>query len=575
MSDSAANIITVENLGVTFDTRRGPVVALRGVSFALAKGEILGVVGESGSGKSVACSSILRLLPKNARVTSGDVRIGGRGVLELSEQDLLKLRGGRVAMIFQNPSTHLDPLMSVGKQIGEALRVHFGASEKEARGRAIDLLRRVRIAEPERRVDSYPHELSGGMKQRVMIAAALACEPEVLIADEPTTALDVTVQASILGLLKTLRDEEGLSVIMVSHDLGVIATMCDRIVVMKDGGVVETGSREAILFAPGAAYTKELIAAHPEVGQEPESVEESATKAEAAEEPALLELEHLFVHFGAQEGFWKFASFGREPVKAVDGVSLSLRRGDILGLVGESGSGKSTVARALVGLATPTAGEVRYRGEPLANLRGNARLAYRRAVQMVFQDPFTSLNPRMSVAQTLAEPLRKHRICPPGDLEAQVQALMEAVELPAAFLHRRPHQLSGGQRQRVGVARALAVEPEVLIADEVTSALDVTIQAQILALLERLQAEMGLTILFISHDLGVVQRLCRNVAVMCEGRLVEVGPTSRILSHPQQRYTQELLAAVPRMISEPRAAREEGAAHAGTARDVGERPRQL
>ena len=590
MSDSAANIITVENLGVTFDTRRGPVVALRGVSFALAQGEILGVVGESGSGKSVACSSILRLLPKNARVTSGDVRIGGERVLELPERDLLKLRGGRVAMIFQNPSTHLDPLMSVGKQIGEAVRVHFGASEKEARGRAIDLLRRVRIAEPERRVDAYPHELSGGMKQRVMIAAALACEPEVLIADEPTTALDVTVQASILGLLKTLRDEAGLSVIMVSHDLGVIATMCDRIVVMKDGGVVETGSREAILFAPGAAYTKELIAAHPEVGWGPEPVEESVTEAgaveagiieaggvigaEAAEEPALLELEHLCVHFG-QEGFWTFASFGREPVKAVDGVSLSLRRGDILGLVGESGSGKSTVARALVGLVAPTAGGVRYRGEPLADLRGDARLAYRRAVQMVFQDPFTSLNPRLSVAQTLAEPLRKHRICPPGDLKAQVQALMEAVELPAAFLHRRPHQLSGGQRQRVGVARALAVEPEVLIADEVTSALDVTIQAQILALLERLQKEMGLTILFISHDLGVVQRLCRNVAVMREGRLVEVGPTSRILSHPQQRYTQELLAAVPRLVPGPRAAREEGAAHAKTARDVGETPRQL
>ncbi len=371
----------------------GLVAALRGVSFELSKGEILGIVGESGSGKSVVCHSILRLLPKNAR-TIGNIYVGEQGVLELPERKLLSLRGQKVAMIFQNPSTHLDPLMSVGKQIGEAVRFHFGVTRGEARQRAIELLRSVRIAEPEQRVDAYPHELSGGMKQRVMIAASLACEPEVLIADEPTTALDVTVQASILRLLKRLRDEQGLSVILVSHNLGVIAEMCDRIVVMKDGQVVETGSRKAILFAPQAAYTKKLIAAHPEISRG--MVQGPATAVNTAPAAPLLEVQHLSVHFGSQERFLgKWTPFGRHPVKAVDGVSLRLRPGETLGLVGESGSGKSTVARALVGLITPTAGEVRYQGQPLSGLRGKEWFAYRRTVQMVFQDPFTSLNPRM------------------------------------------------------------------------------------------------------------------------------------------------------------------------------------
>lgn len=536
MSD---DLISVQNLGITFDTPRGPVAALHDVSFALAQGEILGIVGESGSGKSVACHALLRLLPKNARVTAGDVRVAGQSVFALPERELAALRGRRVAMIFQNPSTHLDPLMSVGRQIGEALRLHFGENPAGARRRAIDLLGSVHIPEPDRWVDAYPHELSGGMKQRAMIAAALACEPDVLIADEPTTALDVTVQAGILGLLKHLRDERGLSVIMVSHDLGVIAEMCDRIVVMKEGRVEETGTRQTILFAPQAAYTKKLIAAHPELGRGV-----AAQPGAAAETSPLLELQDLTVHFGSSKDL---TLFGRHLVKAVDGVSLSLRQGEILGLVGESGSGKSTVARTLVGLVAPTAGVVRYAGTSLAKLRGEERFAYRRAVQMVFQDPFTSLNPRLSVFQTLAEPLRRHRLCRPDRVKGAVAELMKVVDLPTDLTHRRPHQLSGGQRQRVGIARALALEPVVLIADEVTSALDVTIQAQILALLERLQRERGLTILFISHDLGVVQKLCQNVAVMCKGRLVEVGATSEILSNPREPYTQELLAAVPRM----------------------------
>lgn len=540
----AEPLVAVENLGVAFDTTRGPVVALSGVSFSVKPGEILGIVGESGSGKSVACHSILKLLPGNARVTSGRVRVGGQDVFALPARKLLGLRGRRVAMIFQNPSTHLDPLMTVGQQIGEAIHVHFKKGGSDVRREVVELLRSVRIADPERRIDAYPHELSGGMKQRVMIAAALACKPAVLIADEPTTALDVTVQASILALLKELRAERGLSIVLVSHDLGVVAEMCDRIVVMKEGQVVESGPREEILFAPQADYTRKLIAAHPEIGRGETGGGALRAALAEPEKPPLLSVSNLEVHFG-RSGL--LTPPGRGLVKAVDGMSLNLRPGETLGLVGESGSGKSTVARVLAGLQRPTAGEAHYRGRVLESLRGKERLAYRRAVQMVFQDPFTSLNPRLTVAQTLAEPLRWHQICGGGEVKIRVQGLMEMVELSFSLRDRRPHQLSGGQRQRVGIARALALEPDVLIADEITSALDVTIQAQILELLARLREEMNLTILFISHDLGVVQRLCRNVAVMRRGSIVEYGPTERILEAPSETYTRELLAAVPRM----------------------------
>jgi ABC-type glutathione transport system ATPase component len=533
--------VVVENLGVEFETSRGTVTALRGISFHLERGEVLGLVGESGSGKSVACHSIVRLLPRNARVTSGRVLVSGHDVLALPRRDLLALRGQRVAMIFQNPSTHLDPLMTVGDQVGEALRHHLGMGRRQARRKAIELLASVRIAEPERRVTAFPHELSGGMKQRVMIAAALACEPQVLIADEPTTALDVTVQASILELLKRLRDERGLSIVLVSHDLGVVADICDRVVVMKDGLVVESGERESVLFAPQADYTKRLIAAHPELGRPRERIAEQQDRAGPT---ALLRVEGLTVEFQSRGAL---ALVGGHRVKAVNDVTFELLPGDTLGLVGESGSGKSTVARALVGLVRPTAGSVLYRGKPLGELRGDERLDYRRAVQMVFQDPYTSLNPRLTVAETLAEPLLRHGLKSSRNVARRVLELMEAVELSSALKNRRPHQLSGGQRQRVGIARALSLEPEVLVADEITSALDVTIQAQILELLRRLREEMSLTVLFISHDLGVVDQVCADVAVMNMGRIVERGPSERILANPEQEYTRRLLAAVPRM----------------------------
>ncbi len=534
-------ILSVENLGVAFRTPNGVVTGVEDVSFTLNRGEILGIVGESGSGKTVTCRSILGLLPRTAHVNAGRITLEGSDLLTLDPAELEKLRGEKIAMIFQTPATYLDPLMRVGWQIGEVLQIHFGASPQASRQQAIDLLRSVKIIEPERRVDSYPHELSGGMKQRVMIAGALACRPEILIADEPSTGLDVTVQAGILQLLRQLRDEHGLSIIMVSHDLGVIAQMCDWVVVMKDGKVVEQGRKEDILLNPQAEYTRKLIQAHPSIDLQSLRAGEAPV---VDQERPLLAVKNLSVTFGRL-----VLGFGQPPVQAVQDVSFAVMRGETLGIVGESGSGKSTIARCIVRLLKPTEGTVLYNRVSVHDMEGADLLAYRRAVQMVFQDPFMSLNPRMTVAQTIAEPLRTHEIVPPDKVEARILELMDSVELPATLRNRRPHELSGGQSQRVGIARALTMNPEILIADEITSALDVTIQAQILDLLERLRKERTLTILLISHDLGVIQRLSHNVMVMRGGRLVEYGPTHQILAYPHEDYTRQLLDAVPRMPS--------------------------
>jgi peptide/nickel transport system ATP-binding protein len=535
-----AKLLTVEDLSIAFDTAHGPVQALAGVSFDLAAGEVLGIVGESGSGKTVACRSVMRLLPGNAVIRGGRIRLEGQDVLALGAAELARLRGERVAMIFQNPSTHLDPLMTVGRQVGEALQVHEGLSARAARRRAIELLADMAIPEPQRRVDAYPHQLSGGMRQRVMIAAALACRPALLIADEPTTALDVTVQAQILALLRRLRRERGLSIVLVSHDLGVVAEMCDRVVVMKDGKVVETGGVRQVIERPRAEYTRQLIASQPALMP--------PAPPRAAAGPPVLRLERLEVTFRQSGGFVDWLR--RRPphlIRAVDGIDLDLGRGETLGIVGESGSGKSTIARAIVGLAPVAGGRILFDGAPVEKLRPAERQRFRRAVQMVFQDPFTSLNPSFTVAQTLAEPLTQHRLCAPSEVPARVAALVAKVELPAALLQRRPSQLSGGQRQRVGIARALALEPQLVIADEVTSALDVTIQAQILGLFEKLREEMHLSLVLISHDLAVVRHLCERVAVMRHGRLVEAGPTEQVFAAPREDYTKALLAAIPDM----------------------------
>jgi len=542
VTEQAPDLVRVENLALDFTTAYGDVAALRDVSFAMRKGEVLGIVGESGSGKTVACRAILKLIAANAAVKSGRILFEGQDVLGMDEAALGHLRGERAAMIFQNPSTHMDPLMPVWRQVAEGIVLHEGIGWAAAKQRAIGLLDDMKIVDPQRRANAYPHELSGGMRQRVMIAAALACKPKLLIADEPTTALDVTVQKQILDLLRNIRKQRDLSIILVSHDLGVIAEMCDRVVVMKDGRVIEQGAVDEILQAPKDDYTKRLISSQPAL------LKPTVPLRLPANDAPHLAIEGLKVKFTAGPGLIGWAL--RKPpmvVKAVDDVTLALRRGGSLGIVGESGSGKSTIARAVVGLVQPEAGAITVDGQPLDRLLGRRKPEQQRKLQMVFQDPFLSLNPAFTVARTLAEPLRQHRICPDREIPARIAELIAKVELPANLLDRRTTQLSGGQRQRVGIARALALEPEILIADEVTSALDVTIQAQVLSLFERLRRELSLTLILISHDLAVVRYLCEQVAVMRNGKLVEYGPTDQVLEHPQQQYTRDLIAAIPRL----------------------------
>ena len=543
-------ILSIENLGVIFKQPTGEVNAVRNVSFDLIKGEILGIVGESGSGKTVTCRSILKLLPKNAIIKSGHIYLDGEiDLLSLNAMELSKLRGERISMIFQSPSTYLDPLMTSGQQIGEGLRFHLNLNPKETRQQSIQLLKTVRIKEPENRVDSYPHELSGGMKQRVMIASALACQPQILLADEPTTGLDVTVQAGILKLLKQLREEKNISIIVVSHDLGVIAEICDRVVVMKDGNVVETGSTRQILLQPKADYTQALISAHPSRFLNVyEHLSHENTIKGTPEQP-VLQIDNLSVIFGYVGLFVHHLPdiIVKPPVQAVEEVTFDVKRGEAVGIVGESGSGKSTVARAIVRLIKPTRGKILYKGEDVHLMGTRDLLAYRRSIQLIFQDPFSSLNPRFTVYDTLAEPLRKHHICKDSEVDSQISDLLESVELSISLKNRKPHEISGGQCQRVAIARALTLKPEIIIADEITSALDVTIQAQILGLLEKLRAEMNLTILMISHDFGVVKRICERILVMHDGRIVESGLANQVIFQPKDPYTKELVAAVPRM----------------------------
>jgi peptide/nickel transport system ATP-binding protein len=544
---SAGDLVTVDNLAIDFATSFGAVSALRGVSFNVKYGEVLGIVGESGSGKTVACRAILKLLAGNATVAGGAILFEGRNVLTMTDDELGHYRGEQAAMIFQNPSTHLDPIMPVGRQVAEGMMLHRGLGRAEAESKAVDLLDDMQIKDAALRAQAYPHELSGGMRQRVMIAAALACQPKLLIADEPTTALDVTVQAQILDLLRRIRRERNISIILVSHDLGVIAEMCDRVVVMKDGGVVEVGTVDEILRAPKDDYTKRLIASQPSLlkpVQQPAAITHSADGVATVPHLRVSQLDVRF-YPGQSLGNWLLR---RPPqvVRAVDDVSFTLRRGGSLGIVGESGSGKSTVARAIVGLVQPHQGEIAINDALLQRSLSKRPADQQRKLQMVFQDPFLSLNPAFSVARTLAEPLQQHRLCPESEIPGRIAELMAKVELPQALLGRRTTQLSGGQRQRVGIARALALEPEILIADEVTSALDVTIQAQVLSLFERLRRDLSLTLILISHDLSVVRYLCEDVAVMRHGRLVEYGPTEQVLEQPQQDYTKALIAAIPR-----------------------------
>lgn len=523
-------LLDVKDLTVSF----GGFAAVKNVSFTLQPGEILGIVGESGSGKSVTCRAVMRLLTGAARA-QGTVALDGQDLLALGEEELCAIRGRDIGMIFQNPASHLNPLRRIGQQVAAPMIRHLGIGKREGLLRAVKLLEDVGIHEPEKRARSYPHEFSGGMKQRAMIAAAIGCQPKLLIADEPTTALDVTVQARILELLKELNRKTGLAMILISHDLGVVADICSRVVVMRNGEVVEQGPIDDVINRPRHAYTRLLIESQP--GRKSYGSVGSPDRGKS-----LLRVENLSVTFPAGQGL-----LGGNSFRALDGVDLEINTGDTVGIVGESGSGKSTLARSIIRLNTPSGGAIRLDGQDVGALGGEALTAFRRRVQMVFQNPYDSLNPRLTIAEAVAEPIWRHGIADRKTAREEADALLEMVELPSSLRDRKPQQLSGGQCQRVGLARALALKPQLLIADEITSALDVTTQAQILELLVRLQRQRSLTLLYISHDLAVVSSLCQRVYVFKAGRVVEQGVAQQVLSTPQDPYTQALVGSLARL----------------------------
>jgi oligopeptide/dipeptide ABC transporter ATP-binding protein len=570
-------ILTVSDLRTYFHTRRGVYRAVDGVSFHLERGEILGIVGESGSGKSVTCFSLMGLIPQPpGRIESGTAMFDGVDLLHCSAKEARAIRGKRISMIFQDPMTSLNPYLRVSDQIIEPLLIHEKISRKDALARALTMLEAVGITDAAKRMHSYPHEFSGGMRQRVMIAMALITRPDILIADEPTTALDVTVQAQILALIKKLQREFGMAVIFVTHDLGVVSGLCDRVQVMYAGRIMETADTRTLFKNPQHPYTKALQRCVPALQEKgrplftipglppdlskpisetellarfefpPESAPQPVATPKAANtNETILEVKAVETYFpGRAAGLF---SKPTAPVRAVDGVSFAVKRGEVIGLVGESGSGKSTLGRTIMQLVPPTAGTVILEGKNLTAGSASDLDDMRRDLQMVFQDPFASLNPRMTIFSTLAEPLLVHRVCKPSEVTARVTELMRQVGLPARDMQKYPHEFSGGQRQRIAIARALALNPKIIIADEPVSALDVSIQAQILNLLADLVRTLDLTLIFISHDLSVVKHISDRIAVMYKGKIVEMGPALEVMEHPQHDYTRTLLSAIPRI----------------------------
>ncbi|WP_372662075.1 ABC transporter ATP-binding protein [Amycolatopsis kentuckyensis] len=561
---TAAGLLRLHDVAVSF----GDVEAVRvvnGVGYEVRAGEVVAVVGESGSGKTVTAMSLLGLLPPTARVT-GRAELAGRDLYAMPPAELREVRGGEVGMVFQEPMSALNPVFTIGDQLVEAIRTHRPLAAPAARDRAVELLGLVGLPEPRERFRSYPHELSGGQLQRVVIAMAVANEPKLLIADEPTTALDVTVQAEILELLRDLRSRLGTAILLITHDMGVVADLADRVVVMHDGRVVEQGTAAAVFTSPAEQYTRQLLgsvvslsatattgleralAADLSVGPGHVAAVEHPAVASVPDVPAeapLLRVADLSVTYRGR--------FRAIAVRAAAGVNLHVEPGEVLGLVGESGSGKSTVARAVTGLLAPTGGSVHIGDTDITRVRGRAAKALRRRIGVVFQDPLSSLNPRTTVGESVATPLRLHRAVSSSEVDGRVAELLDSVQLSPSLAGRYPHELSGGQRQRACIARALALNPDLLVADEPTSALDVTIQAKVLDLLRDLRREFGFACLFISHDLAVIEQLADRVAVMHRGHVVEQGPTKEVLTAPAHPYTQRLLSAAP--VADPEAQR--------------------
>ncbi|WP_346959621.1 ABC transporter ATP-binding protein [uncultured Arthrobacter sp.] len=568
-------VLEVRDLSVDFGVDKKWVPAAIGLNYEVRAGEVLAIVGESGSGKSASSMALLGLLPSNSRV-SGSVKLAGKELLGGNEANIRHVRGKDVAVIFQEPMTALNPVYTVGAQIVETIRLHNEVSPDQAKERAVRMLELVELPDPEKAFKSYPHQLSGGQRQRAMIAQSLSCDPKLLIADEPTTALDVTVQAEILDLMRNLRNKLDSAIVLITHDMGVVADLADRIAVMRRGLIVETGTAEEIFHNPQHEYTKALLAAVPHLGQggtatdddvdvtaalaaathaELDAVprtellrrerENAAALAAAAAGPAtplgepVLELTDVAIEYPKQ---------GRVPAfRAVEGANLAIYPGQVVGLVGESGSGKTTIGRAAVGLLPVAAGTMKVVGQDISAAKKNGRQLHemRRHVGMVFQDPSSSLNPRLPIGESIGEPMFLAKVAKGAELQGRIEALLDQVELPRDYRNRYPHELSGGQKQRVGIARALSLKPKLMVADEPTSALDVSVQAKVLELFQNLQKELGFACLFVTHDLAVVDVLADRICVMQRGRIVEQGTRDQILRNPQEPYTQRLLAAVP------------------------------
>lgn len=525
-------LLSIEHLSVSFNRQQKVV---DDISFTIYSGETFALVGESGSGKSITALSVLRLLPNNASLTADKISLQGDNLLHRSESDLCRIRGSRIGLVFQDPMSSLNPVMTIGSQIEEVINIHFSLPRETVKQRVLELLQQVEIPNPQQRIKDYPHQLSGGQRQRVMIAIALAGKPDLLIADEPTTSLDVTIQAQILALLKNIQQQTGMALWLISHDLALVSTMADRVAVMQQGKIVETGRTADFFSQPKHPYTRKLLNALPSM--------QSCLTHSVQEKPPLLQVNDFYCYYPIRKGIFKRVV---DHVRAVDGVSFTIQQGKTLALVGESGCGKTTLGKSLLNLIPGSTGQVTIDGVKLDNLTGESLRLQRANIQIVFQDPFSSMNPRMLVGDIIVEGIRAlHPEVGSDERKARVRLLLKQVDLPEDSAYRYPHEFSGGQRQRICIARALAVEPKLIVCDEPTSALDVSVQAQIIQLLKALQQEKGVSYLFITHDLAVVAEIADDVAVMYQGKIVEQGRVAQVLSEPEHAYTKKLLAAVP------------------------------